>query len=66
MDFPVSFVIACSVEHLRESRDRHRHSCADVRLLQSAAGCWMFDKEVAEFCLFNEDFGRKYMLSCGI
>ena len=22
--------------------------------------------EVAEFCLFNEDFGRKYMWSCGI
>ena len=22
--------------------------------------------EVAEFCLFNEDFRRKYMWSCGI
>jgi hypothetical protein len=24
------------------------------------------DQEVAEFCLFKEDFGRKYMWSCGI
>ena len=23
-------------------------------------------QEVAEFCLFNEDFGMKYMWSCGI
>ena len=23
-------------------------------------------QEVAEFCLFNQDFGRKYVWSCGI